>query len=105
MTWAEFAARVREALGPDLQAVRPERVHEFLAALREELEPTPREDEAVVLPEGPSEGYDEILRSFFSGVLDRDADSAAIDLWMHAFEAWCSETAADGGRVWDLPAG
>ena len=103
MTWPEFAARVREALGPDLRAVRPERIHEFLAALREELEPTPRDDDTVVLLEGPSESYDEVLRSFFSSVLDRDPDSAAIDLWMHAFEAWRSEASADGERVWDLP--
>ncbi len=96
MTWAEFRRRVLQAFGPGLERTNYGSVHTFCAQIREELSPTPRCGDALLLVDEPAIGYDEVMRGFFESTLQQAAEEAAISLWLHAFETWYSEAERGG---------
>lgn len=84
MDIAEFRRRVRHEFGPNLEYATPANVRDFLDGLsREQFEGKLKR--RIVLNE-PKTTYEEILKDFFSRVLDMPKDEALMLLWTMAFE-------------------
>ena len=80
----EFRKAIRREFGPNLEHATPTNVRSFLDELSQrEFEPGLRK--RIVLNE-PKTTYEEILKDFFSRVLDFPSDEAVILLWTMAFE-------------------
>ncbi len=92
MTLAQFRRRVVEAFGPNLEHATPSNVREFVARVREEIFPSPKEGKRWVISVGDrDEDYETIMLRYFADTLNMSADHAAISLWLYAFEMWFSE--------------
>jgi hypothetical protein len=84
MRLEEFRSAIRREFGPNLEHATPANVRDFLDELsRREFEPQLRK--RIVIDE-PKTTYEEILKDFFSRVLDFPPDEALILLWTMAFE-------------------
>ncbi len=80
----EFRRRVRDEFGPNLEYATPANVREFLDGLSlKQFEGKLKR--RIVLNE-PKTTYEEILKDFFSRVLDLPKDEALMLLWTMAFE-------------------
>lgn len=80
----EFRRAMRREFGENLEHATPANVRHFLDELsRRQFEPMMRK--RLVLDE-PKTTYEEILKDFFSRVLDFPRDEALILLWTMAFE-------------------
>jgi hypothetical protein len=67
-----------------LENATPANVREFLDRAHAELSPVDRHHRIVI--DEPATSYEEILRDFFSRVLEMPRDEAIIALWMLALE-------------------
>lgn len=84
MNIEEFRRAIRREFGPNLEYATPANVRDFLTELsRQRFES--RLHKRIVLNE-PKTTYEEILKDFFSKVLDFPPDEALILLWTMAFE-------------------
>jgi hypothetical protein len=81
---AEFKRRVYAEFGPNLEHVTPANVREFLDRAHVELAAV--ESGARFVIDEPATSYEEILRDFFSRVLDMPHETAIVALWMLALE-------------------
>lgn len=80
----EFRQAVCKEFGRNLEKATPANVREFLERNQVSLFQR-REAERFILNE-PKTTYEEILKDFFMGVLERPSDEALIMLWTLAFE-------------------
>lgn len=80
----DFRRAIRREFGPNLEHATPANVREFLNELSQRQHET-RLRRRIVLDE-PKTTYEEILKDFFSRVLDFPSDEALILLWTMAFE-------------------
>ncbi len=79
-----FRTIVRQEFGRGLEKATPSNVRTFLERHQEEMFPGPQHGR-LELNETKTT-YEEILKDFFVGVLDRPSDEALIMLWTLAFE-------------------
>jgi len=84
MDLEEFRQALRREFGPNLEHATPANVRGFLDELSSKQFRS-RLRKRIVLDE-PKTTYEEILRDFFSRVLDFPPDEALILLWTMAFE-------------------
>lgn len=80
----EFKKWVRAEFGPNMEHATPANVREFLDRMHAELAPVDRGRRIVI--DEPATSYEEILRDFFSRVLEMPQEEAIISLWMLALE-------------------
>ncbi|NLI01677.1 MAG: hypothetical protein GX446_19575 [Chthonomonadales bacterium] len=80
----EFRQLVRKEFGRNLEHATPANVRDFLDGLSQQ-EFEGKLKRRIVLNE-PKTTYEEILKDFFSRVLDLPEDEAVILLWTMAFE-------------------
>ena len=84
MDFQDFRNRIKETFGENLDHATPENVREFLDSMTAcGLESSI--DGRVVLDEDAS-SYEEIVKDFFSKVLDMPKEDALIVLWLLAFD-------------------
>lgn len=84
MKLEEFREAIRREFGPNLEHATPANVRDFLNDLsRRQFEARLRK--RIVLNESKTT-YEEILKDFFSRVLDFPPEEALILLWTMAFE-------------------
>jgi len=84
MNLQDFKDRIRKAFGENLEHATPENVREFLCGMTAcGLESSI--DGRMVLDEDAS-SYEEIVKDFFSKVLDMPREDAIIVLWLLAFD-------------------
>lgn len=81
----EFKQRVRVAFGEDLHRASPATVREFLDSLDVSIPLTLRNDSRIVIEE-TAKTYEEVMRTFFSHVLDQPSDRAAQLLFVVALD-------------------
>jgi hypothetical protein len=81
---AEFRRWVYAEFGPKLEHATPANIREFLDRAHAELEGGANGSRFVL--DEPASSYEEILRDFFSRVLEMPHDTAIIALWMLALE-------------------
>jgi hypothetical protein len=81
----EFKQRVRVAFGEDLRRASPATVREFLDSLDVSIPLTLRGDSRIVIEE-TAKSYEEVMRTFFSRVLDQPSDRAAQLLFVVALD-------------------
>jgi hypothetical protein len=87
VTIAELRELARRELGPDFERATPASVRDFLDRLRVRLHEESGEGPPYVIEgEERARSYEEIVAGFFSRILDRDPEQAAVALWMLAFE-------------------
>ena len=92
MTLEDFRKRVRATFGAQMQHATPANVREFLDTLardhwREEKQALSVTAQGrYVLPDERATSYEEVLRQFFSDVLDAPRDDALIQVWTLALE-------------------
>jgi len=80
----QFREWVRAEFGPRMEHATPANVREFLDRAHAEIAPVERHRRIVI--DEPATSYEEILRDFFSHVLEMPRDEAIIALWMLALE-------------------
>jgi hypothetical protein len=81
---AEFKRWVHAEFGPNLEHATPANVREFLDRAHAELAAGENGNRFVL--DEPATSYEEILRDFFSRVLDMPHDTAIMALWMLSLE-------------------
>ncbi len=81
----EFKRRVQAAFGADLHRASPATVREFIESLEETIPLTLRGDSRIVIEE-TAKTYEEVMRTFFSRVLDQPTDRAAQVLFVVALD-------------------
>ena len=84
MRLEQFREWVRAEFGPRMEHATPANVREFLDRAHAEIAPVERHRRIVI--DEPATSYEEILRDFFSHVLEMPRDEAIIALWMLALE-------------------
>jgi hypothetical protein len=81
----EFKKRVEAAFGKDLRHASPATVREFLDDIDVTVPVTLRGDSRIVIEE-TAKTYEEVMRTFFSRVLDQPSDRAAQLLFVVALD-------------------
>ena len=80
----EFRNRVQKTFGEDLHRASPASVRDFLDALSQESR-SPSANGRFVIDE-TARSYEEVMRTFFSRVLEEPCDQAIFQLWIVALE-------------------
>jgi hypothetical protein len=94
MDLQELRARVRAAFGPGMVHATPDNVRTFLDQIARErwqaekprLTAESPDRDRVEIPSEKASTYEEILRGFFSGLLEYAADDAAVELWLFSLD-------------------
>ena len=81
-----FREAVRRAFGEDLHRASPATVREFLDRLQSEAPLLTSEGERHFRVDETARSYEEVMRTFFSHVLDLPPDKAVPLLWAVAFD-------------------
>lgn len=84
MELGEFKKLVNKEFGSNLQHATPGNVREFLDRVQSGLI-TPCEDGRIILQERAST-HEEVMKDFFTKVLDLPKDDAIMLLWLLAFD-------------------
>lgn len=84
MQLSEFKRRIREQFGPNLEHATPANVREFLDQMQLAQFKAPPGGRFVL--DEPAVTYEEIVKDFFSRVLDMPPEEAVILLWMIALD-------------------
>ena len=84
MRLSEFKQRIREQFGPNLEHATPANVREFLDQMQLAQFKAPSGGRFVL--DEPAITYEEIVKDFFSRVLDAPLEDAVILLWTIALE-------------------
>ena len=85
MDLEEFRERVRRTFGEDLHRASPASVRDFLQELSSESSEPPRSHGRFEIEE-TAKSYEEVMRTFFSRVLEMPCDVAIFQLWTVALE-------------------
>lgn len=80
-----FKSLVRKEFGPGLKHATPANVREFLDRLQQEEFRAAKNGGRIEINETATT-YEEILKDYFSRILDAPCDSAIISLWTLAIE-------------------
>ncbi|MEN6521206.1 MAG: hypothetical protein ABFD46_08670 [Armatimonadota bacterium] len=80
----EFRDLVTSEFGPGLKHATPANVREFLDRIQEEVFQS-RQMDRIVINE-PATSYDEVIKDFFSRILDSPRDEALVALWTLALD-------------------
>ena len=87
MRIAQLRELARSEFGERLERATPASVRDFLDRLRVLIHEESGEGPPYVVDSDESAcSYEEIVAAFFSEVLDRDPEGAAVMLWLLAFE-------------------
>jgi len=98
MEIGEFRARVRRTFGEDLHRASPASVRDFLDSLTDESS-APLSGRRFVIDE-TARTYEEVMRTFFSRVLELPQDQAVLQLWVVALElSYALIETQDGERL------
>ncbi len=81
----EFKRRIEVAFGADLHRASPATVRDFLDSLDVSIPLTLRGDSRIVIEE-TAKSYEEVMRTFFSNVLDQPSERAAQLLFVVALD-------------------
>lgn len=81
----EFKETVHRTFGEDLHRASPATVRDFLDRLQEEVHIARVGEERITVDESAT-SYEEVMRTFFAGVLDLPAEEAITMLWAVAFD-------------------
>ena len=84
MRLEEFRDLVRKEFGANLKHATPANVREFVDRLESELLPN-RVAGRIVIDE-PCDTYEEVIKDFFSKILDLPPEKAMVALWTVAFD-------------------
>jgi hypothetical protein len=95
----EFRERVRRTFGEDLHRASPASVREFLDQLQFEESIDLRNPHRFVIDE-TAKTYEEVMRTFFTRVLDMPCEDAVRHLWLIAFDlAYVAIASSDAERL------
>jgi hypothetical protein len=82
----EFRKKVRRAFGEDLHRASPATVRDFLDYLQHEAPVGLRDEPRRIRVDESAKSYEEVMRTFFTRVLDLPQDQAVQMLWAVAFD-------------------
>lgn len=80
----EFKSLVAAEFGPGLKNATPANVREFLDRMQQEVFQS-RLAERIVIDE-PATTYEEVIKDFFTRILDAPPDEAVVALWTLALD-------------------
>ncbi len=87
MRLEDLRAKVHEELGPRLERATLPALRAFVEELQAYIIPGPQAHEVLTVDDAPAT-YGAAMREYFGGVLNADADAAAVSLWLTAIELW-----------------